>query len=144
MATSQLQDSASLEVSGLSVHNLAVPFKEVVPIDNTPYFEWWSANLANREVVTIGSGVREALVTIRMENEPDELKALLREAIYSDKTVTYEKTVGGTEYDFKVVAIIGTGGAVELQPDRDRYGFGEYECRLHIRRVDGGSLDGLL
>lgn len=142
MATAALKGSASLTPDGGSAHTLAVPLRDFEVIDRQPRHEWESADLSARNIVTIGDGVRDLWATIRFENEPGALKTLLRSAIYEDTTVTYQEESGGATFDCKVIAT--ASGDVALQPDRDRYGFGEYEARIHLRRVDGGTFDDLL
>jgi hypothetical protein len=125
------------------VHQLAIPLLQIEPVDRMERHDWWAADLDNREVVTVGAGVYEIMATVRFENEPANLKALLRTALRDDVTLFY--TLGSTIYPLRLVAVLGASGADEtpLAPDRDRYGFGEWECRLHLRRTDGSTLDSL-
>ena len=132
MATAALIGSATITYTppggAQVVHQLAAPLLQIEPID--------------REIVTIGTGVYEIRASIRFENEPDELKALLRTAQRSDVTLYY--TEGSNIYPVRLVEVLGAGGDdTPLTPDRDRYGFGEWECRVHLRRTDGSTLDAL-
>ncbi|HSH44474.1 MAG TPA: hypothetical protein VK966_01325 [Longimicrobiales bacterium] len=140
MATAALKGDARLEY-GATTHLLAAPLLELEPADVQPLKQFESADLTTRHIVTIGDGVRELHGTIRFENEPNALKALLRAALYEDETVTYRESGGGTGYPVKIVGT-DTGGAA-LRPDRQRYGFGEWEVRVHLRATSG-TLDGLL
>jgi len=147
MATQALQGSATIKFTPAGgteiVHTLAVPLKEVEPTDPRTRFEWWSADLRNRNVVTVGGGVREIEATIRMDNQPDQVKQMLRVGLEENGTLTYQRTSGGTEFPAKLVAVVGAEAA-SVEPDRDRAGFGEYEARLRLRRVDGGDFDELV
>lgn len=127
----------------LTTHLLALPLRDLRPVDARVRHEWWSGDLTTREVVVIGDGVRELVATIRFDDEPGSLKDLLRAGLEDDVTITYEKVAGGTSFPFKLLEVVGSDG-VELQPDADRWGLGEWQCRIRIRRVDGGSFDSLL
>lgn len=146
MATAALIGSATITYTppggAQVVHQLAAPLLQIEPIDREIRHDWWAADLDNREIVTIGTGVYEIRASIRFENEPDELKALLRTAQRSDVTLYY--TEGSNIYPVRLVEVLGAGGDdTPLTPDRDRYGFGEWECRVHLRRTDGSTLDAL-
>jgi len=147
MATQALQGSATIRFTPSGgteiVHTLAVPLKELEATDPRTRFEWWSADLQNRNVIAVGDGVREIEATVRMDNEPDQLKQLLRVGLEENGTLTYQRTSGGTSFPSKLVAVVGAD-AVSVEPDRDRGGFGEYEARLRLRRVDGGNFDELV
>jgi hypothetical protein len=125
------------------VHQLAIPLLQLVPIDRMIRHDWWAADLKNREIVTLGDGVEEVVGVLRFENEPVELKALINTGLRDD-TILY-LTVGSVIYPLRLVAVLDASNADEsvLEPDRDRYGFGEWECRLHLRRTDGSTLDAL-
>lgn len=147
MATAHLRGTARLEYTppggSLVTHLLATPLRDLTPTDMRSRYEWWSEDQTTREVVTIGAGVRDLQATIRFENQPAALKTLLRHALEDDVTVTYRLAAGGTAYPVKIVSVGGDGG-IEIQPDRQRSIFGEYEVRIRMRRVDGGTFDALL
>jgi hypothetical protein len=128
---------------GVASHSLAHPLTDIVPINRRARYDWWAEDLVNREVVTLGGGVREIMATIRFENEPDELTEMMRLALQYDLTLSYSQNA--VVYPMHLVSISGASAENEtpLQPDRDRYGYGEWECRLHLRRIDGGTLDGI-
>ncbi len=152
MATDALKGSArfeytSPESSTTVTHLLAVPLLAVAPASRRQRFEFWSADETNREVVVVGDGVPEVLATIRCENDPAGLTAMLRAALEHDVELTYFMESGDSDgLPVKVVAIVGSGGdEIALEPDPDRVGFGEYMVRLQLRRTDGsGTLDRLL
>ena len=123
------------------VHLLALPLRELEVIDSRSRYDWWSEDGTSREIVTVGPSVREMVATIRMEDQPNELRAMLRAAIENDVTLNYEPTTGGTSYPVKVVRVLGGDGGVQITLDRSRRG---WEARIHIRRVDGGTLDGII
>jgi hypothetical protein len=147
MATAALKGSATITYTppggAQVVHQLAIPLLQIEPADRMARYDWWAEDFDNREVVTLGTGVYEIRASVRFENQPDELKALLRTSLRSDVTLFY--TVGSTIYPLRLVAVLGASDMDEtpLVPDRDRYGFGEWECRLHLRRTDGSTLDAL-
>lgn len=149
MATAALRGDARISYTppagALTTHLLALELSELEPIDGGSRYEWWSEDKTARSVVTVGSGVRELYATIRCDNQPGELKTLFRHALDSDVTLTYRLTAAGTAFECKLVAVVGARqGESGVIPDRDRYGFGEWEARVHLRRVDGGTFDGLL
>lgn len=127
---------------GTITHHLAWPLRELEPADEYIVFEWWSADKTARNVVTVGSGVRELWATIRADNQPAELKALLRAGLIDNVTLSYRRSAAGAAFPFLLVAT-STGG-VRLERDRARGVLGEYEVRIHMRRVDGGTFDELL
>ena len=152
MATAQLKGTArfeytSLESSTTITHLLAVPLLQVAPVTRRQRFDWWSADLTTREVVTVGDGVAEVFATIRCENDPAGLVAMLRAALDQDVELTYFMAYEDSEgFPVHVVAIVGASGDdIPLEPDPDRFGFGEYLVRVQLRRTDGsGTLDALL
>lgn len=150
MATAALRGDARIVYTAPgagspTTHLLALQLMDLEPVDAIARHEWWSADMSTRSVLTVGSGVRELYGTIRCDNQPSELKTLLRHALNSDVTLTYRLTAAGTAYTCKLVAVVGAKpGESGVIPDRDRYGFGEWEVRVHLRRVDGGTFDGLL
>jgi hypothetical protein len=147
MATAALKGSATLAYTPpggtLTTHLLAIPLWEVRQIDRRARYDWWAEDLDTREVVTVGDGVREILATVRFENEPGAFRSLLRDALTYDLTLVYTESTG--TYPCRLVAILGASDADEtpMEPDRDRLGFGEWECRLHLRRTDGGTFDAM-
>lgn len=142
MATAHIKGSSRIAYDpggGVITHLLAVPLQDIQQVDPQPRFEWWSVDERSREIVTIGGGVREIWATIRMDNDPNGLRALLRAGIQDDVTVTYRHTDLGTAHLCKIVRT--DSGEVNVVPDRDRAGFGEWMVRILLRRVDGGSFD---
>lgn len=143
MATAALAGDARFEYgAGPTTHLLAVPLKDVRPADPRTRHVWWSADMTTREVTNVGAAVYEIIATIRMDNEPDALKILLWNGL-NGKELTYRTTSGGTAFPVLLVEVVGKDG-VELDPDRDRYGFGEWEATVRLRRVDGTTLNALL
>jgi hypothetical protein len=151
MATAHLKGTPRFTythpVDGATTHLLALPLspvREIVPSHRRERHDWWAADLVNREVVTIGGGVREVVCTIRMDNQPVELMEMLRVALEDDVTLTYERTTGGTGFPVRVVEIMGAqGDEIPIEPARARYGGGEWEVAVRLRRTDGGVLDGM-
>lgn len=120
-----------------TTHLLAVPLMELQPANVQAKYEWWSESLTTRELITIGSApVSEVVATIRLDDEPVQLKAMLEEAIFNGVTLTYRETASGTAYP---VVLLGDSAAIS--PDRDMFGDGRWEARIHMRRIDGGNLD---
>lgn len=144
MATAAIRGDERFEYTppggALTTHLLAVPLQEVEAIDTRPRTEWWSADGTARRVVTIGTGVRELRATVRMEDQPGNLKALLRAGLHDDVTITYRRAALGTAYPCKLVTVEGGEAGVR----RDREKVRTWEARIHIRRVDGGTFDALL
>ena len=127
----------------LTTHLIRVELQDVEAVDEIGLHEWWSADKSTRYVVKVGSGVRDIWATVRYDDQPTQLKALLRSALHDNVTVTYREEAGGTQYPCKVVAT--EGGGVQIRPDRDAPDvFKLWEVRLHLRRVDGNTFDALL
>lgn len=154
MATAHLKGAAVLAYTPIggyeTVHLLAVPLlrSQAWGFRSTRRrrrWEAWSADFTEREVFTLGAAVDEIAALIRFENEPDLLRTLLAVALEENATVTYYPTgMDDDGYPLKVVLVDGAADEIVLQPDRDRFAFGEWEVALVLRRVDGGTLEGLL
>ncbi len=114
-------------------HQLAYPFLELEAVDPQPRHVFVSADLSTRHIVQIGEGARDLWATIRFENEPGELKDLLRAGLHDDVTLTYEADESATGIDCKLIEI--EGGEVALRPDRARHGYGEWEVRIRLRGI---------
>lgn len=149
MATTHMKGDASFffddpEYGVTMEHRLAIPLHDVQPVDLMRRYEWWSEDLTTRSIVTIGDGVRDVLGTIRMDNQPTQLKRMLRLALREDLTLRY--SYAGVDYDVKLVAVVGASGLddVPLAPDRARAGYGEWEVRVHLRATGSTTtLDGI-
>lgn len=154
MATSHYKGSADIEYTPLggtsTVHDLAIKllvsrregfrFRRRARV-----FSRWKADFTDRETFVIGSKVYEAVFTIRFDDEPDAVRSMLEEALFNDVTLNYRPTgSGGSSYPLRVVSVEGSTEVVELTPDADRGGYGEWQVRFTARRVDGSSLAGLL
>lgn len=149
MATAALKGSASFSYTPYGTftvltHGLAIPLYNIRIMDRRVRYDWWAEDLNTREVVNIGDGVREIQATIRLDNEPTELRYMLQQALQYDLVLTYTASTGS--FPVRLVAVLEAADADEtpLVPDRDRYGYGEWECRVHLRRTDGGTLDAIL
>ena len=151
MATGHLKGAARFRWTppgGSEVtHLLAAPLspvREIRPARWRSRYDWWAEDGVHREVVVVGEGVEEVTATIRMDDEPEELLDMLQAALEDDLTLTYQLSAGGAEFPVRVVEVLDSqGGDVGLVGDRGRYGGGEWEVRVRIRRTDGGSLAGM-
>lgn len=132
----------------LTTHLIQAPLREIEAAGVQRRYSAWSLDRTVREVVTVGNGVDEIVATIRYEPNPAALKAMLRHGL-NDVTLTYYPDLDdpNTSYPCKLVSIEGGGAeadAVALRPDRHRYWLKEWEVRIRLRRVDGGTFDALL
>jgi hypothetical protein len=151
MATAHVKGSATLTYTPTggteTEHLLAVPLspvRDLVPSLRRRRWDWWADDLRSREVVSLESDVSEVVATIRLDDEPVELLALIQDALENDLTLTYTPVTSGEDFPVRIVEVVGADGdEVVLTPDRDRYGFGEWEVTLRLRRTDGGTLDGV-
>jgi hypothetical protein len=109
-------------------------------------WEAWSPTGTTRTVFRLDDSVDEIAASIRFDDQPDELLTMLACALEEDATLTYVPVSGGTEYPMKLVSLAGAeADTVAIRPDRERWAHGEYEAGpMLLRRVDGGSLAGLL
>ena len=145
MATAALKGNAYFTYtpagSAAIVHQLAIPLWNKRVVDRRARFDWWAEDFNTREVINLATGVYEIDATIRFDNEPTELRYMLRTALQEDLVLYY---TNGATYPVRLVAVLGASDAdeVPLDPDRDRHGYGEWECRVQLRRTDGGTLDG--
>jgi hypothetical protein len=154
MATAWVKGSASIlwtPVGGSEIqHKLAVPLgivREIVPSRAWgEHYDWWAASKKHRRTVTVGlPTVYEIVWVNRLENQPVEFMDLLEQCKLFDIEAAYLPSESGPQYPFRVVEIMGSApDAVTIQPDRDRYGGGEWEGAFRARRTDGGSFNALL
>lgn len=156
MATTQIKGNWDIEYTpqggSSTVHTLAIPLRRAPDarfknVRRKRRWEVWNDDFTEREVFTLGStAVDEITVVIRMDDEPDLLKDMLTEALENDVTINIRPNgSGGTSYPCKVVRIPGaSSGEIPVFPDRERYAYGEYEVPMVLRRVDGGTFEGLL
>lgn len=151
MATENLKGTARFEytpVDGSPITHLLgtplSPIREFVPSRLKQRFDWWAVNKTNREIVTIEGGAEEVVCTIRVDNDPVGLKALLQAALEDGVTVDYYPSTGADVIPFQVVEILGgADDEIPLTQDRGRFGGGEYEVPVRLRRIDGGTLDAI-
>lgn len=156
MATSQYKGTADILYTPLGgtqlQHLLAVPLL-VTPRQGfrstrrKRRWEVWNDDWTERETFVLGStAVDEINGIIRMDNEPAALRSLLTEALDNNVSITYRPAgASGASYPCLVVGILGAQEhEIVLTPDRDRFAFGEWQVGLHLRRVDGGTFEGLL
>lgn len=150
MATRHLFGSASIEYvaeGGTPVtHLLGAKLLDLAPADVLRRYDFFADDHVARRTVTVGTGVSDLLATIRYEDDPAALKAMLRRGLRSNATLSYLEEAGGDVYPVKLVAVVGASSQDEtpIIRDRSRWRLGEWECRVHLRRVDGLTLDGLL
>lgn len=156
MATEQIYGAAEIGYTPLDsydevVHLLAVPLM-INPAwgfrltRRKRRWEAWTADSTERAVFVVGSEVSEIGVLIRFENQPTELIELLRAGLEDNVVLTYRPHgMAGDDFPCLLVSV-GDGEAdqIVLQPDRQRFTFGEYEVAIVLRRVDGGTFEGLL
>jgi hypothetical protein len=142
MASRALSGDARITWSG-GTFLLAVPLQRVSQQAPRARFEWWALDQRTREVVAIEGGARDVEATIRCDDTPETLLALLRAGIESDEVMGYQYEAGGASIPFVIVAVIGQQD-IGLEPDPDRFGFGEWAVRVRLRRTDGGGWEDVL
>lgn len=153
MATAALKGAATITYTpdgGVStIHTLAVP---LLISPNYGFarskirrlWQSWTPDGRTRETWELATGADEIVGMIRFDDEPTKLTTLLEEALYNNVTLTYSPD-GVATYDCKLVAIEGAEeGSIQLLPDPQRYGFGEYMVAIRLRLVDGSTWDALL
>lgn len=102
-----------------------------------------SLDLTEREVISVGSGVEEVTMTVRYDNEPASLKALIDTGMNGEVVTFWPNLSGGLSYPGIIVEPQGTDATIK--PDRDRHrSHGEWEATFTMRRTDGGTFDELL
>lgn len=156
MATRQLYGQAEIEYTPAAgydpvVHTLAVPLLRNPSWgfqlrDNLRRWESWNADGTEREVFVLGQATSEVRALIRFENQPELLLDLLRAGLRDNVELKYRPHgPAGSEYPCLLVAVgDGAADAIQLEPDRERYAWAEWEVAVVLRRVDGGTFEGLL
>lgn len=100
-----------------------------------------SLDLTTTEVARIGDGVDEIIGRVRYHSDAAELKKFLRHAA-DGVPLTY--TTGGTDYPCEAV-LEDRSGLNPVTGDSDEWFTTNWEvATLRLRRVDGGSFDGLI
>lgn len=104
----------------------------------------WSADLTERETYRLGEQVDEIVGTVRFDNQPRELRELIRAGLEDNAAMIY-RPYGAVGDDFPCILVDVPGaqpGEIPLVPDRP--GFKEWKVTLRLRRIDGGTFDDLL
>lgn len=153
MSTRQLRGAAEIEYEDVDgydvVHLLAVPLlvSPTAGFRSTRerlLFTSWSADKRIRETFILGEPIDEILGEVRFDDQPAELRELIRAGLEDDAPMIYRPYgLAGDDFPCKLVAAGGhSDGRIVLTPDR--VGFKEYRITLQLRRVDGGTWDDLL
>lgn len=153
MANRIQKGAAEIEYQPLAgppvVHLLAVPLlvSEAAGFKATQrrkLWTGWNEDQTVRETFKLGTQVDEITGTVRFEDQPRELRELIRAGLEDDVAMTY-RPYGptGVEFPCKLVGHPGAQpGEIVLVPDRR--GFKEWKATIILRRVDGGTFDELL
>lgn len=142
MAGAALSGSASIAYESVTFL-LAVPLQDVRQVFPRQRFEWWSADQRSRETILLEGGAADIEATIRCDDDPDGLIALVRYGLEQGGSLTYQAETAGATVPFVIVSVVGSGD-IALNGDPDRYGFGEWSIRLRLRRLDGGDWSDVL
>lgn len=131
------------------VHLLAVPllvsaaagFKVAL---RRKLFTGWNEDETVRETFKLGQQVDEITGTVRFDDQPRELRELIRAGLEDDAAMVYMPYgPSGPDFPCKLVGHPGAQpGEIVLTPDRA--GFKEWRATIVLRRVDGGTWDDLL
>jgi hypothetical protein len=147
MSTKKLIGNAGFQYgAGPTTHQLATPLLwELVPVAVRTRFRRWSLDRTAVDTVVIGAGVEDLLTVIRFDDQPVGLRAMLKAGMDGTQLDYYPDLALATFYPFLLVEVDGADGdEVRIRPDRDRFMHGEWEASVRLRRVDGGTVDGLL
>lgn len=102
-----------------------------------------SLDYGTREVVSFTTNsVREIRAKVRFHDDATELLDMLV-AGANGQTLTYFPDLSSTGENFPS-KLIHEGDDVEIQPDSDRQGLGEWQADIHLRHATGGDYNGLL
>ena len=143
MASSSLHGTNSGFTYGASTHRCRVIPRFGGAARVKPRYVTDSLDLIEREVLSVGVGVEEITVTVRYDDEPASLKALLDTGMNGDSVTFWPNLSGGSQYPGIIVE--PQGMKAKIQPDRDRHkSHGEWEATFTLRRTDGGTFDDLL
>jgi hypothetical protein len=131
--------------AGPTTHQLAAPLRELRPIALQRRYRRWSLDYTAVDTVVIGAGVDDLLAVIRYDDQPAELRAMLKAGMNGTQLDYYPDLALATLYPFRLVEVQGgSGDEVAILPDRDRFAHGEYEATVRLRRMDGATVDSLL
>ena len=92
-----------------------------------------SDDLTLREVVTVGSAIKQIEATVGFHDDPDEAQDLIDFGL-DGGVITYSPDGGSTEYSCLLIE------ASKITPFERRVGFGEYQFRLTLRAT-GSTTD---
>lgn len=129
----------------LTTHLLAAPLRPVKASYTRRKYVRDSLDYTQREVVVVGTGVQDAWFTIRYDNQPTELKTMLRHGL-EGVTLTYypNLTDTATNYPCTLIELNGSAGDdADILPDTDRWWAKEYMAEVRLRRTSG-TFDALL
>ncbi len=154
MATRRFKGDAQITYTPLGdsseiAHQLAVPLllspaQGFRPAQRQRAWRAWNATGSERVTFKLGDPVYEISATIRFDDEPNALMALLDAGLNDNVELTYWPN-SGIYFPCLLVAISGAADdEVAILPDRERFGFGEWEVSVLLRRVDGGDFSELL
>ena len=148
MATESFFGTNAGLVLGGTTHRLAVPLWPESQGETETVLATWSLDGRTRETLTItDSATAELRATVRYEDEPGALMALLGDAA-KDDGLEYRTDLGdpGTAVACTLVWPLSRSEREDaIRPDRDRYrSHGEWETTVVLRRTDGGSWAGVV
>lgn len=148
MASSHKKGSATLEFTPPTGSGLSSPFLLAVPLSPLPDFEmddgrerhaWRSADRSTREVVVIETDKADLFAPIRFDDQPHDLRTLLRLAEDGEITdLQYRPASSEGAVDVEVEAVMG-----QVHPDGARGGHGEFRADVHWL-LDRSDLEALL
>lgn len=126
---------------GSTTVELNIPILALVPGSAKTRYVRESEDKTVIDVTTVGDGVAELSLLIRMQ-APTPLMTMLGHAA-DGVPITFYPDLGDLLGDSYPCRLVGMGSLVELEPDQERP-FGEYQIRIRVRRLDGGNFDPLL
>jgi hypothetical protein len=144
------QGEARFEFTPPGGSTLTSPFLLAVPLSPLPEFEtsggrerfaWRSADRSVRETVVVSSGKSDLFASIRFDDQPARLRAMLRHSMDDGMVLNYKLTAAGTAHPMVVEEVLG--GDLRVRPDRERGAFGEWEAAVHFV-LDTTVLEALL
>lgn len=129
------------EDSQSSIHYLGSRLRDITPGAAQRVYRWESEDLTTLRRVSTSVGVPEVSATIRVDGQPQSLLNMLA-AGERGATLEYFPSLSNPSESYPCVLM--DSGGLQLTPDPDRWWERRYSAKVRLRRIDGGSFQGLL
>lgn len=123
--------------------NLEAPLRQIRPMRRKTRFRVEAMDNKTIETITIAnSTVHEIRAFLRYSNNQADILKMLSHGADGVTLDYYHSLSEGTKYPS--ILIEPTGHDIEMAMDRDLGVLGRHEIEIRLRRIDGGTYDGIL